>query len=148
MCYFWHNQSLVMQFVWIFLEIFKYYFLQGKFKKYEKNFYRVRVIFSEMICEDSGRSSSSYRIWGSTVSPHWEFGTKMLSKCKKIVYSLTLSEVRYSDLLSLKCKQKLWFPWRQKSQQKESFDLWISQKLLKVTLKKTNSFRKLWFADC
>ena len=46
---------------------------------------------------------------------------------------------------SLKCKQKLRFPWRQEFQQKESFDSWISQKLLKVICKKTNSICKSWF---
>ena len=28
-------------------------------------------------------------------SPHWGFGAKMLSKCRKIVYSLTFSGVRH-----------------------------------------------------
>ena len=41
----------------------------------------------------------------------------------------------------------MWFPWRQKFQQKESFDLRVSQKLLKVICEKTNSICKSWFAD-
>ena len=31
--------------------------------------------------------------------PHSEFGAKMLSKCKKIVYSLTLFGVRYKGIV-------------------------------------------------
>ena len=39
--------------------------------------------------------------------PHWGFGAKMLSKCKKIVYSSTLFGVRYKRFVELECKQKL-----------------------------------------
>ena len=56
---------------------------------------RVRIIFSEVIDKDLGRSSNSSRVWGSAVRPPWGIGAKMLSKCKKIVYSLTLFGVRY-----------------------------------------------------
>ena len=33
--------------------------------------------------------------------PHWGFGTKMLSKCNKIVHSLTLFGVRYKQIVEL-----------------------------------------------
>ena len=62
---------------------------------------RVRINFSEVIREDLGRSSSSYRVRGKALSPHWGFGAKMLSKCKKIVYSLTLFGVRYKRFVEL-----------------------------------------------
>ena len=34
-------------------------------------------------------------------SPHWGFGAKMLSKRKKIMYSLTLFGVRYKRFVEL-----------------------------------------------
>ena len=43
---------------------------------------RVRIIFSEVIDEDLGRSSNSSRVWGSAVRPPRGTGAKMLSKCK------------------------------------------------------------------
>ena len=40
--------------------------------------------------------------------PHWGFGAKTLSKCKKIAYSLTLFGIRYNRILqNFQCRQKL-----------------------------------------
>ena len=62
---------------------------------------RVRIIFSEVIDEDLGRSSNSSRVWGSAVRPPWGIGAKMLSKYKKTEYSLTLFGVSYKQFIEL-----------------------------------------------
>ena len=43
--------------------------------------------------------------------PYWGFGAKMVSKCQKVVYSLTLFGVRYKRIVELEVQTETsWFP--------------------------------------
>ena len=71
----------------------------------------------------------------------------MLSKCKKIVYSLTLFGVRYKRFVELECKQKLCgFPEDKNSNRRKVLICEFHKNCLKWSVKR-HSICKSWFAD-
>ena len=111
---------------------------------YFKNVTRVWIIYSEVICKDLGRSSNSQRIWGNAVSPSLGFWGQILSKRKKIVYSLTLFGVRYKWFVELECKQKLCgFPEDKNSNRRKVLIHEFHKNCLNWPAK-----RQIWYTNC